>query len=594
MSTEIEAKEVTVGKLFSPDFVFKIPIYQRPLSWEKDNFDQLFEDILDAINSEQKQYFLGSIILQEHEHDENRFDLVDGQQRINSLAILMAVIRDYTDISDLKNNLTSYLYQKEDKYKRIPAEMRITPWEDLKEMFKKYIYESEGTQKFMSDFKSKLIKYSDSQDPRYHLYEAISIFIEKLKEKLQKPEDLEKFVEYLLTQVYLVYIKTGAFASAFRLFNVLNTRGLPLNTPDLLKSENIGEIKNEDMRLQYAKIWRDIENNLGRDELENVIAFIRTIQLKEKAKLSIYEEYRREIFDKELLKRGETFIDYVKEVSDIYADKVLEGKINLGERSEEKRKENEYKNIIDLLTRFVPFSDWIPPLIAFCHKFKEDEHFFNFVLKLEKKVILEWIAGFSSTERITSLNRIIKLIENENNPDTIVNNLLFYKDEELTGRPSRKLDFSNKNQVESDLIGRLNDTQFYSIYGGKLAKYILLRIDMKYWELENFPGYPGTITVEHILPQTPPQNCEWVKMFSEEERMEWTNKIGNLVLLSGCKNSKAQSYDFNKKKTIYFKDKSTPFRITREVENKVKWTLEELKARQKKLLNDATEIFLNY
>ena len=102
MSTEIEAKEVTVGKLFSPDFVFKIPIYQRPLSWEKDNFDQLFEDILDAINSEQKQYFLGSIILQEHEHDENRFDLVDGQQRINSLAILMAVIRDYTDISDLK------------------------------------------------------------------------------------------------------------------------------------------------------------------------------------------------------------------------------------------------------------------------------------------------------------------------------------------------------------------------------------------------------------------------------------------------------------------------------------------------------------
>jgi len=33
MTTEIEAKEVIVGKLFSPDFMFKIPIYQRPLSW---------------------------------------------------------------------------------------------------------------------------------------------------------------------------------------------------------------------------------------------------------------------------------------------------------------------------------------------------------------------------------------------------------------------------------------------------------------------------------------------------------------------------------------------------------------------------------
>ncbi len=57
MSTQIKAEEVTVGKLFSPDFMFTIPIYQRPLSWGKDNFDQLFEDIFDAINSNQEQYF---------------------------------------------------------------------------------------------------------------------------------------------------------------------------------------------------------------------------------------------------------------------------------------------------------------------------------------------------------------------------------------------------------------------------------------------------------------------------------------------------------------------------------------------------------
>jgi uncharacterized protein with ParB-like and HNH nuclease domain len=590
MATEIKAEEINVGELFSPHFMFKIPIYQRPLSWGKDNFDQLFEDILDAINSGQRQYFLGSIILQEHEHDKNKFDLVDGQQRISSLAILMAVIRDFTDISDLKNNLTAYLYQKEDKYKRIPAEMRITPWENLEGMFKKYIYEPGGIQKFINDFDCKVIKYNDTQDPCYHLYEATSIFIEKLKEKLQKSEDLEKFVDYLLNQVYLVYVKTVAFASAFRLFNVLNTRGLPLNTSDLLKSENIGEIKDESTRSQYAEIWRDIEDNLGREELENVIAFIRTMQIKEKAKLSIYEEYRREIFGKGYLRKGVEFIDYVKEVAEIYTEKILEGEINLGKIS----KDNDYKNTITLLRTFVTFSDWIPPLIAFSRKFRVDEHLFNFILKLEKKAIIEWVMGFSSTERITSLNRIIKLIENENEPQTIVDDMLFYKGEELAGRPSRILDFSNKNQVESDFIGRLNDTQFYSIYGGKLAKYILLRIDMKYWELENFPGYPGTITIEHILPQNPPKDSEWVKIFSEEERREWINKLGNLVLLSGSKNSKAQNYEFNKKKTVYFKRKSTPFRITREVENKEKWTLEELKARHQQLLNDAKEIFLNY
>jgi uncharacterized protein with ParB-like and HNH nuclease domain len=591
MTTEIEAKEVTVGKLYSPDFIFKIPIYQRPLSWERDNFDQLFEDIFDAMSNNEKQYFLGSIILQEHEHEKNKYYLVDGQQRISALAILMAVIRDFTSISDLKQSLTRYLYQPEDQYMMIPAEMRIIPWEDLKDMFKKYIYEPEGIQKFMNDFERKSIEYNDMQDPQYHLYEAIDAFTKKLREKLQEPGDLEKFVRFLLNRVYLVYIKTAAFASAFRLFNVLNTRGLTLTTSDLLKSENIGEIKDESMRLQYATVWREIENNLGREELENVIAVIRTIQIKEKAKLSIYEEYRREIFEKERFKKGTEFIDYMKEIADIYTDKILEGKIILGDTG----KENEYKNIITLLRRFVPFSDWISPLIAFYRKFKADDHLLDFILRLEKKVTIEWVSGFSSTERTTSLNRVIKLIEMEKEPQKVVDELLFYKGEDrFKGRPPRMLDFSNKNQIESDLISRLSDSQFYSIYGGKMTKYILLRIDMKYWELENFPGYPGTITVEHILPQTPSEDSEWIEIFSEEERIEWTNKLGNLVLLSGRKNSKAHNYDFNKKKDAYFKEKSTPFRITQWLESKDKWNLEELKARHLKLLNDAKEIFLNY
>jgi len=45
MKSEIKAEEVSVGKLFSPDFRFNIPIYQRPLSWGKDNFDQLVSQV---------------------------------------------------------------------------------------------------------------------------------------------------------------------------------------------------------------------------------------------------------------------------------------------------------------------------------------------------------------------------------------------------------------------------------------------------------------------------------------------------------------------------------------------------------------------
>ena len=86
-------------------------------------------------------------------------------------------------------------------------------------------------------------------------------------------------------------------------------------------------------------------------------------------------------------------------------------------------------------------------------------------------------------------------------------------------------------------IGTLNDSQLYSAYGGKLAKYLLLRIDKELWELENFPGYPGTVTVEHVLPQNPPRDSQWTKTFNDKGRYEWTNRLGNLVLLSRRKNS---------------------------------------------------------
>jgi len=167
--TEIEAKQVIVGDLFSQDFMFQIPIYQRPLSWESDNFDLLFEDIFNAMTNNERQYFLGSIILQEHEKGKNTYYLVDGQQRISALAILFAVIRDFTINSKLKQKLNSYLYQEEDEFKGIPSEMRIIPWEELKAMFKKYVYEINGTQKFIEDFKNGSIKYNDTLDPRYHL-----------------------------------------------------------------------------------------------------------------------------------------------------------------------------------------------------------------------------------------------------------------------------------------------------------------------------------------------------------------------------------------------------------------------------------------
>lgn len=564
LQEKIEAKETPISNLFSENFIFNIPVYQRPFSWTVDNFDELYNDISNLFENPSVQYFLGSILLQET--NKNTYDIVDGQQRITALTILFAVIRDNTNNSDLKEKIGSYIYQEADSFKEIPEVMRITPWSELQDLFKDYIYKNGGTTNFLNDFETK-IKYRDQEDPRYHIYEAIHTF----KNKIDVQSDLETFVRYLLNRVFVVYIKATSRTSAFRLFSVMNSRGLPLDTSDLLKSEMLEAIPDNIARDKYAGIWRDIEEDIGREELSNVIAYIRTIKTKEKAQLSMYDEFQQ-IFKNHLLVRGIQFIEFLKAIVDIYNKNVLEKEIDSNDHEK-----NNYKITMDLLQRFIPFSDWVAPLLAFCYKFTSDKNTMRLLQTLEKKVVLEWISGYSYTERITSLNKILTIIDEANDSEEVL----------------QKIDIPKRNNIESIFQLKLNDKEFYSIYGGKLAKYLLLRLDKELWELENFPGYPGTITVEHILPQNPAVESKWLSHFNKIQRENWTNRLGNLVLLSSRKNSKAQNYDFGNKKRIYFDQKGTAFKITQQVKDHKTWDPTEIKLRHDKLIMMAKDIFLS-
>ncbi len=556
---EIIAKKIKVGDLFSESFQFKIPYFQRPLSWRLDNFEALFEDIYNAFTQNQEEYFLGTIILQEE--NDKVYYIIDGQQRLTALLILLAVIRDNTDSEDLKNSIKKALYQEEDKYKNLPAAPRIKMWEDLANL-EDFIYKVGKTKDYLKEIAERRIKYIDDKDPKYRLYEAIFLYNQKYKDIFQENKNSEgEFVKYLYNNVYVVYISTKDLPYAIQLFNVINTRGLPLTTADILKAENLSLI-DESERHTFSKKWREIENNIGRENVEKVIEFIRTLKLKTKAKASIYKEYNDLIFKKEILKRGKDFIIYFDKISEIYRDYILE--------PDDLRVENKYKNLVKLMKEFIPFDDWVPPLISYCEKFKES-HLLKFLYALERKTVIEWIVGFTPTKRILSLNKIIELIESKNNPEEVITELNIPKD--LKEEFKKKID--GKDFGSEDF-----------------AKYLLLRIDLEKWDPENFSGYSGTITIEHILPQNPSEKSEWVKIFTDKEREEWTNKIGNLVLLGRRKNSKARNYDFKEKKEAYFfKGGATPFKITENIKNYKTWTTKELEERQNELVGELLKLY---
>src|SRR6185437_10552078 len=95
------------------------------------------------------------------------------------------------------------------------------------------------------------------------------------------------------------------------------------------------------------------------------------------------------------------------------------------------------------------------------------------------------------------------------------------------------------------------------------------------------------VSLEHVLPQTPPAGSQWVQWFpDEDERDAWTHRLANLVPLHARKNPAASNFDFVTKKDVYFVGKGTasPFVLTQEVRAEAQWTPALLAVRQRRLI----------
>ena len=134
-------KEIGFGKQ-SIDKVFEewytVPSYQRHYVWESDNINDMLEDFAsNYIEHNNEEYFLGSYIIQSKDKSN---DLLDGQQRITTLFLLFAYLRDYEKSSDdVKSNCIELIFQKANKIKHISERIRLSY--EIRGNVKKFIEE---------------------------------------------------------------------------------------------------------------------------------------------------------------------------------------------------------------------------------------------------------------------------------------------------------------------------------------------------------------------------------------------------------------------------------------------------------------------
>lgn len=547
----IEVNEKAIRTLFSDDFWFNIPSYQRPYVWGKDNITDLLDDIVYAFKyNTQDKYFLGSLVLQEKNKYE--YDILDGQQRLTTLCIFMAVLRDLAKDDSLKEALQSLLFVKGNKFKGIKDKARLTfeIRSEVEEFFQECIIKENGTNNIDEFMKANNILLNDISIK--NMYKAISTIREFIENNEYDIEfEQEDFFNFIYENLIFAYVCSDTREQAFRLFTILNNRGIPLTTADILKSLNLDKISDEAQRNEYAKKWEELEQKYG-ERFDRFLNFIRTMKLKEKARKNLLEEFEEKIYKKGMMTYGKESIDYFRTTSDNY-DKLITFDINL------KELDNHYKNLVTIMKTGFNSEDWIPPLLYFYEKFNTQD-LGKFIVLLDNKFMGDWINRETPTKRLENMNKILKAIELAKNSNEVVENQELFE--------------FDRGRFFSEING--------DIYGQRYCKYLLLKVEnYKMASDMVFISNYKNISVEHILPQSPKAESLWRKEFTDDEREYWTNKLANLMLITRRKNSQLSNSEFKEKKERYSKENLTIFPSNNYIYlNTEKWSVSELKKRQ--------------
>jgi uncharacterized protein with ParB-like and HNH nuclease domain len=582
MPSQIDSDKILIKDILA--MWFRVPEYQRPYVWETDQVNDLLEDVTQALEMRRdSEYFLGAIVLQKrlrngddgNVYDE--YDLLDGQQRLATCLMVHAVGRDLAQDARLKESCRRVVFQEENPFDGTPERLRIE-YEirpEVRDFVNAFLKPDGGT-----DDEAKLKDALDSNDVSVRNMANALLEIRRYFKEPDAPS-LADFFSFFRNRVLMIYVSSTELDDAFRLFTVLNDRGMKLRGSDILKTLNLRALRaegaNDQEQRQAAQMWEEMEGELGED-FDVFLAHLRTVLVKEKARLSLLQEFEENIyepkeFDKQqriyrpkppIIKPGRDTFNFVRRYRRHNLQIFSGSNYALGNSWE-------FDNTITLLDETALADFWVPPILHYREVFGEDR-LVEFVRKLENKFSGDWIARETPTRRIEGMNTLLKSIDT------------FAQMAELTtaDKIDRLLKSSAFHFDQAEFFKQLENS---SIYGRRFARYILFKLDMIFGGPNNRLQSPKEISVEHILPQNPERSSQWCKSFNDVDRAEWTNRLGNLVLISGRKNSAQGRLDFADKKAKYFSKNIETFpNSLRVMNNNTRWDLAALKANHRQVL----------
>ena len=602
-----ETKQKQISEVFSNDrdLIYEIPKYQRKYTWGINEWELLFNDVIDNDNG----YFLGSTICVAKPgsiYDAIVSEVIDGQQRMTTLSILLTVL--YAKIAEHRNELDEdefinlniikkqLAYKKDGKYyPKLRLQIQDNNQADFNSLLYRHGIIDEGTTPLNAGNRRIYKAYK-------HFEKLVDGFLSSdYAESNGLKSDTEVKTLFNLVKRFnsavLVVIEVDTHKDAYMLFESLNNRGVPLTAIDLIKNLIISVSEKDNKSNECYEIWREIQNNLQEEYV-----------VQERFFRQYYNAFREEL--------NEPFI--LPESAKKYPLAYLATKTTLMDIYEKLIKKDYQKYLNDIYLASKKY--------AIIINNSEEEPIYSAELKdLER---IQGAPGYLLLLYL-ELNKEQLNISDSLMKDIIVLLIKFFARRNLTDMPNTR----DLTKIFMDIISDIksNREDIYEIIKNKLisvsasdelfvtklkgpiyddndmaTRFILCYMESKHqtkeiytdlWSRDKSNKYIWTI--EHIFPegQNIPQG--WIDMIangSKELAYEYLNNyvhtIGNLTIT--CYNSTLSNLDFDKKKNRKNSEgKDVGYKnglyLNEDVVVAESWTIDKIKSRTEKLVKEVIE-----
>ncbi|QYJ83520.1 DUF262 domain-containing protein [Shewanella aegiceratis] len=238
----VQTELLTLEKIYTDNYQFSIPSYQRPYVWSDDDVLLLFRDIKEACRLQEPNYFIGTILSSRIEQDGERiYELIDGQQRTTTL-MLMTIAFKYAGIKSDLAGLAVYTSNNGEDKPRLQFSIR--------EQVQQLLGGLAGLKNYQVPSKETIA------DNAYLKQMGVALdVLTKEVEKLKSDDEVsaEAMGDYLYRQVQWVNNIVPTQMDLNRLFATMNTAGIQLEQADILKAKLFKHIHTD--KAQYDAMW---------------------------------------------------------------------------------------------------------------------------------------------------------------------------------------------------------------------------------------------------------------------------------------------------------------------------------------------------